>query len=241
MLGFEIMGYGCSTCVENSCVQPLIPPDALVCCGVLAGNRNFEGRILPEIKANYLASPPLVIAYAIAGRIDIDFKTEPIGKDANDKPVFLKDIWPSRQEVQEIEKRHVIPSIFKLVSNRISFGNKEWSHLHVPSRSDNKLLYQWNSESTFIRPPKYLEEMMTLAMSELKGMRCLLKLEDNITCDLISPAGSIVRASPAADYLMDKGLVPRQFQSYGTRRGNSEVSTFHKIALNNCIIEISLR
>ena len=138
--------------------------------------------------------------------------------------MFLKDIWPSRKEVQEIERCLVIPSVFKLVSNRISYGNKEWSNLNVPNSAENSLLYQWNPLSTFIQPPNYLQEMMTRTMSQMKNMRCLLKLEDNVTCDLISPAGSIVRASPAADYLTERGLVPRQFQSYGTRRGNSEVS-----------------
>ena len=118
MLGFEIMGYGCSSCVENSSVLPVLPPDPLVCCGILAGNRNFEGRILPEIKANYLASPPLVIAYALAGRI-CDLTKEPIGADEKGKPIYLRDIWPSRSEVQEVEKNLVIPSVFKLVSNRL--------------------------------------------------------------------------------------------------------------------------
>ena len=126
--------------------------------------------------------------------------------------------------MQEIERCLVIPSVFKLVSNRISYGNKEWSNLNVPNNPENSLLYQWNSLSTFIQPPNYLQEMITRTMSEMKNMRCLLKLEDNVTCDLISPAGSIVRASPAADYLTERGLVPRQFQSYGTRRGNGEVS-----------------
>lgn len=223
MLGFEVVGYGCTSCVENSSCQALIPPDSLVCCSVLAGNRNFEGRIVPEIKANYLASPPLVIAYAIAGKIDVDFTKEPLGYDANEKPIFLKDIWPTRSEVQEVERCQVIPSVFKLVSNRISFGNKEWSALQVPNNPQNSKLYQWNQLSTFIRPPNYLQEMMTDTLNELKSMRCLLKLEGNVTCDLISPAGSIVRTSPAAEYLCQRGLVPRQFHSYGARRGNSEV------------------
>ena len=226
MLGFEIMGYGCSRCVENSTVQPLIPPNALVCCGVLSGNRNFEGRILPEIKANYLASPPLVIAYALAGRIDIDLQNDPIGRDDKDKPVFLRDIWPSRSEVQEVEKNLVIPSVFKLVSNRLRFGNKEWSNLNVPAKSSCQQLFQWSEESTFIRSPSYLHEMVTSQnTSELKKMRCLVKLEDDVTCDLISPAGSIVRSSAAGEYLLEQGLVPRQFQSFGARRGNSEVRT----------------
>ena len=228
MLGFEVMGYGCSSCVENSATQPLIPPDALVCCGVLSGNRNFEGRILPEIKANYLASPPLVIAYALAGRIDIDLQHEPIGQDDQDKPVYLRDIWPSRSEVQEVEKNLVIPSVFKLVSNRLRFGNKEWSNLNVPAQGSCQELFQWSPESTFIRPPSYLKEMMVdnTKTTELKKMRCLLKLEDDVTCDLISPAGSIVRSSAAGEYLLGQGLVPRQFQSFGARRGNSEVISF---------------
>jgi aconitate hydratase len=143
MLGFEVMGYGCSSCVENSASasDPTVSgaSSSLLCCGILAGNRNFEGRILPEIKANYLASPPLVIAYSIAGRIDIDFANEPIGKDSNDKPVFLRDIWPTRDEVQEVERRQVIPSVFKLVGNRVSYGNKEWCGLQVIFKTYNSL------------------------------------------------------------------------------------------------------
>ena len=155
------------------------------------------------------------------GRIDIDFENEPLGIDSKENPIFLKDIWPSRSEVQEIERCQVIPSVFKLVSNRINYGNKEWSNLQVPNKAGNSLLYQWNIDSTFIRPPNYLQDMTEL--SDLKNMRCLLKLGNNVTCDLISPAGSIVRGSSAAEYLTQKGLVPRQFQSFGTRRGNSEV------------------
>lgn len=232
------MGYGCSTCCENACVQPLVPPESLVCCGILAGNRNFQGRLLPEIKANYLASPPLVIAYALAGRIDIDFNQEPLGKDANDKPIFLKDIWPSRDEVQEVEKYQVIPSVFKLVSNRIRYGiNKEWSNLNVPKCLENPLLYQWNPGSTFIRPPLYLTQSIQELQQE--EIRCLLKVGNDISCDMISPAGSIVRGSPAGDYLMDRGLVPRQFQSFGTRRGNSEVmvrGTFSHSKMKNLMV-----
>lgn len=234
--GFEVMGYGCSTCCENACVQPLLPPESLVCCGILAGNRNFQGRLLPEIKANYLASPPLVIAYALAGRIDIDFNQEPLGKDANDKPVFLKDIWPSRSEVHQVEKCQVIPSVFNLVSNRIRYGNKEWSNLNVPTSLENPLLYQWNPGSTFIRPPLYLTQSIQKLADET---RCLLKLGDDVSCDMISPAGSIVRGSPAGDYLTDRGLVPRQFQSFGTRRGNSEVmarGTFSHAKLKNLMV-----
>ena len=161
MLGFEVMGYGCAACVENSRIgnDHMLPDNsALICCGVLSGNRNFEGRVKPEIKANYLASPPLVIAYALAGRIDIDFENEPLGFDSStEKAVFLKDIWPTRDEIQELEKRQVIPAVFKLVSTRLNYGNKEWSTLAIPSAPENAALYQWNPSSTFIRPPSYLQ------------------------------------------------------------------------------------
>lgn len=243
MLGFEIMGYGCSACVENSAQQQgaaaqFTGGGQLVCCGVLAGNRNFEGRLDPGIKANYLASPPLVVAYAIAGRIDVDFQKEPLGYSSDDKPVFLADIWPSRQEVGEVEQRHVIPAVFKLVSNRVSYGNKEWSALPVPQSAVNSHLYHWCPSSTFIQPPSYIQEMMQERQHGLTGMRCLLKLEDNVSSDQISPAGSIVRNSPAADYLSSRGLVPRQFHSYGARRGNSQVmarGTFAHVRLKNVI------
>jgi len=229
MLGFEVVGYGCSTCVNNSRPLPASIVDAisqgkLVCCGVLSGNRNFEGRIQPDIKANYLASPMLVIAYSIAGRIDIDFNAEPLGFDQSDRPVFLRDIWPSREEIQETERRFVIPAIFRQVYSRISYGNKHWSELPSPKGSE---LYPWDERSTFIQQPSYVEEHLASIDSRpeehLKKMRCLVKLGDNVTSDHISPAGSIVRNSPAADYLASQGLVPREYNSYGARRGNCEV------------------
>ncbi len=241
MLGFEVVGYGCSTCVNNSRPLPVPVVDAisrgkLVCCGVLSGNRNFEGRIQSDIKANFLASPMLVIAYAIAGRIDIDFANEPLGFDKDDKPVFLRDVWPSREEIQEVERRFVIPAVFRQVYSRISYGNKHWSQLDVPKSQ----LYPWDTKSTFIQPPAYVSELFATldqpATSGLKNMRCLLKLGDNVTSDHISPAGSIVRNSPAADYLSSLGLVPREYNSYGARRGNCEVmvrGTFAHPRINN--------
>lgn len=250
MLGFEVMGYGCSACVENS-NKPVLAAEtdgplmeairqrSLVCVGVYSGNRNFEGRLNPDIKANYLISPQLVIAYAIAGRIDIDFEREPIGfSNSNNKPVYLSEIWPSQKEVQQVENRFVIPAIFRQVPTRLAFGTKEWSQLEVPKGTEG--LFKWNQSSTYIRSPQYIEDMMSNGpqKANLTQMRCLLKLEDDVSSDFISPAGSIVRNSPAADYLSERGQVARQFNSYGARRGNWEVmarGTFAHPKLKNIL------
>ena len=241
MLGFEVVGYGCSSCVNNSKPLPSAISDAVkhgnvVCCGVLSGNRNFEGRIQSDIKANYLASPMLVIAYAISGRVNIDFETEPVGHSAEGAAIFLKDIWPSRKEIQEKECRDVIPGIFRRVYGRIQYGNEHWSKLPTPETE----LYAWNAKSTFIQSPLYIREIFdkieSPAQSQLLKMRCLIKLGDNVTSDFISPAGSIVRNSPAAEYLNSLGLVPREYNSYGARRGNYEVmmrGSFAHIRLKN--------
>lgn len=242
MLGFEVIGYGCSSCVDNT--KPLPSPivdairqGSLVCCGVMSGNRNFESRVQADIKANYLASPMLVIAYSIAGRVDIDFEREPIGFTTEGKPVYLSEVWPSRQEIQEMENRFVIPAIFRNVVGRISYGNKHWSALET---AESDLHFPWDQSSTYIKPPLYITELADnlpeTPKSWLRGMRCLLKLGDNVTSDHISPAGSIVRNSPAADYLSSLGLAPREYSSYGARRGNCEVmmrGTFGHIRLKN--------
>ncbi|XP_017082760.1 cytoplasmic aconitate hydratase [Drosophila eugracilis] len=238
-LGFNIVGYGCMTCIGNSGpldenVVNTIEKNGLVCCGVLSGNRNFEGRIHPNTRANYLASPLLVIAYAIAGRVDIDFETEPLGVDANGKKVFLRDIWPTRSEIQEVEHKHVIPAMFQEVYSKIQLGSKEWQTLEV---SDGKL-YPWSGVSTYIKRPPFFEGM-TRELPKLKSIekaRCLLLLGDSVTTDHISPAGSIARKSPAARYLSERGLTPRDFNSYGSRRGNDAVmarGTFANIRLVN--------
>ncbi|XP_016924916.4 cytoplasmic aconitate hydratase [Drosophila suzukii] len=238
-LGFDIVGYGCMTCIGNSGpldenVVNTIEKNGLVCCGVLSGNRNFEGRIHPNTRANYLASPLLVIAYAIAGRVDIDFKTEPLGVDANGKEVFLRDIWPTRSEIQEVEHKHVIPAMFQEVYSKIQLGSKDWQTLEV---SDGKL-YPWSGISTYIKRPPFFEGM-TRELPQLKSIekaRCLLLLGDSVTTDHISPAGSIARRSPAARYLSERGLTPRDFNSYGSRRGNDAVmarGTFANIRLVN--------
>ncbi|KAI8046804.1 cytoplasmic aconitate hydratase [Drosophila gunungcola] len=238
-LGFDIVGYGCMTCIGNS--GPLdenmvntIEKNGLVCCGVLSGNRNFEGRIHPNTRANYLASPLLVIAYAIAGRVDIDFEKEPLGVDVNGKDVFLQDIWPTRSEIQDVEQKHVIPAMFQEVYSKIQLGSKDWQTLEV---SDGKL-YPWSGVSTYIKRPPFFDGM-TRELPSLRSIekaRCLLLLGDSVTTDHISPAGSIARKSPAARYLSERGLTPRDFNSYGSRRGNDAVmarGTFANIRLVN--------
>ncbi len=233
MLGFEVVGYGCSACVDNSrpwrvlpALRSAVAQGNLVCCGILSGNRNFEGRLQMDLKANYLASPLLVIAYALAGRVDIDFEREPLGYEAKEgKPVFLADVWPSRAEVREVELRFVVPAIFRQVFARVSYGNKHWSALKPPS--EGEAFFHWDDNSTFIQQPLYVLQQADAINSgpqkSLLGMRCLLKLGDDVPADHISPAGSIVRHSPAADYLSSLGLAPRDFGSYGAHRCNWRV------------------
>ncbi|XP_045541220.1 cytoplasmic aconitate hydratase-like isoform X2 [Papilio machaon] len=238
-LGFNIVGYGCMTCIGNSGpiddnIANTIEKNELVCCGVLSGNRNFEGRIHPNTRANYLASPLLVIAYALAGTVDIDFETQPLGKRADGSPVFLRDIWPTRAEIQQVEDKNVIPSMFKEVYSRIELGSDAWQALDVPRGK----LYGWDINSTYIKKPPFFDAM-TKELPSIRGInnaRCLLLLGDSVTTDHISPAGSIARNSPAARYLANKGLSPREFNSYGSRRGNDAVmsrGTFANIRLVN--------
>ncbi|KAM7364094.1 cytoplasmic aconitate hydratase-like isoform 2-T2 [Cochliomyia hominivorax] len=241
-LGFNIVGYGCMTCIGNSGpldenVVNTIEKNGLVCCGVLSGNRNFEGRIHPNTRANYLASPLLVIAYAIAGRVDIDFETEPLSVDECGHKVFLRDIWPTRTEIQEVENKHVIPAMFQEVYSKIELGSEDWQTLEV---SDGKL-YPWNKESTYIKRPPFFEGMTRELnkISSIQKARCLLYLGDSVTTDHISPAGSIARNSPAARYLSERGLTPKDFNSYGSRRGNDAImarGTFANIRLVNKLI-----
>jgi len=238
-LGFSIVGYGCMTCIGNSgplpeAVAEVIEKNDLVVCGVLSGNRNFEGRIHPLTRANYLASPLLVIAYALAGTVDIDFEKEPIGRTEEGKEVFLRDIWPSRQEIQEMERKTVIPALFQEVYSKIQTGNPAWNNLETSA----SLLYPWESSSTYIQPPPFFNEM-TLVVPEVESIAnaaVLLNVGDSVTTDHISPAGMISRTSPAARYLGGLGLTPREFNSYGSRRGNYNVmarGTFANIRLVN--------
>ncbi|XP_065210458.1 cytoplasmic aconitate hydratase-like [Planococcus citri] len=241
-LGFDIVGFGCMTCIGNSGPLPdsmveTIEKNELVCCGVLSGNRNFEGRIHPNTRANYLASPLLVIAYALAGRVDIDFEKEPIGTNEDGKKIFLKEIWPSRTEIQEVEKNHVLPAMFKDTYSRIEKGSASWQSIEAP----NSQLYPWDPNSTYIKNPPFFENMTRElpGIKSVQNARVLLLLGDSVTTDHISPAGTIARNSPAARYLASRGLTPREFNSYGSRRGNDEImsrGTFANIRLVNKLV-----
>lgn len=241
-LGFGIVGYGCMTCIGNSGpledeVQQAIEQNELVCAGVLSGNRNFEGRIHPNTRANYLASPLLVLAYAIAGRLDIDFDTEPLGYNQQGKPIYLKEIWPSRATIQLTEQNSVLPAMFQDVYSNITVGSESWQKLPAPGT----VLYPWDSTSTYIKDPPFFQGITrTLPpIASIKGSRVLLNLPDSVTTDHISPAGSIARNSPAARYLAARKLTPREFNSYGSRRGNDAVmarGTFANIRLFNKLV-----
>nr|XP_033342162.1 cytoplasmic aconitate hydratase-like [Megalopta genalis] len=238
-LGFDNVGYGCTTCIGNSGPLPdaiveTIEKNGLVCCGVLSGNRNFEGRIHPHTRANYLASPLLVIAYAIVGTVDIDFEKEPLGRRADGSPIYLRDIWPTRTDIQIVEQKNVIPAMFKEVYSKIEQGSSSWANLIAPEN----ILYPWDLQSTYIKSPPYFDELQKELpkMKPIKGAHVLLNLGDSVTTDHISPAGSIARNSAAARYLAGRGLTPKEFNSYGSRRGNDAVmsrGTFANIRLVN--------
>uniref|UniRef100_A0A023GM87 aconitate hydratase n=1 Tax=Amblyomma triste TaxID=251400 RepID=A0A023GM87_AMBTT len=242
-LGFHIVGYGCMTCIGNSGPLPepvveAIEKGDLVAVGILSGNRNFEGRVHPNTRANYLASPLLVVAYAIAGTVDIDLERDPIGQGSDGKPVFLCDIWPSREEIQAVENEHVLPRMFKEVYAKVEIGSRHWQALDAPK----SLLYPWDSNSTYIKCPPFFESMERepRPTQSIEGAYVLLNLGDSVTTDHISPAGSIARNSPAARYLAARGLTPREFNSYGARRGNDDVmarGTFANIRLVNKFLD----
>ena len=240
-LGFNLVGYGCTTCIGNSGPLPdevsaVVREKHLVVCSVLSGNRNFEGRIQQDVRANYLASPPLVVAYAIAGWITRDLTTEPLGEDKAGNPVYLKDIWPTEQELQETMLRAVTAEMFRRSYKDVYAGDERWQGLQVPTGSR----FQWDDTSTYIRKATFLDGMtMTPAPpKDIAGARVLALLGDSVTTDHISPAGSIKADSPAGKYLIEKGVKPSEFNSYGARRGNHEVmmrGTFANIRLRNQI------
>ncbi len=240
-LGFNVVGYGCTTCIGNSGPLPQPVADAivsgdLVASAVLSGNRNFEGRVNPHTKANYLASPPLVVAYAIAGTTDIDLINEPIGKDRDGKAVYLKEIWPSQEEVAQAEKQALTPDLFQNEYGKAVQGDQRWQSI-ASATGD---IYRWDEKSTYIQEPPFLADV-TLNIPELKplhGARVLALLGDSVTTDHISPAGSIAKDSPAGKFLQDHGVPPREFNSYGSRRGNDRVmvrGTFANIRIRNAI------
>jgi aconitate hydratase len=238
-LRFFLVGYGCTTCIGNSGPLPpevsrAIAEDSLVVTSVLSGNRNFEGRVHPEVRANYLASPPLVVAYALAGRIDFDFEAEPLGTDAAGKPVYLRDIWPSQQEVQETIQRSIKPEAFARIYRDVFTGDQEWQRLRVPAGDR----YAWQAGSTYVKHPPYFENMPAVPgpLHDIRDARVLAVRGDSITTDHISPAGSIKADSPAGKYLIAHGVGYADFNSYGARRGNHEVmirGTFANVRLKN--------
>ena len=237
-VGFNLVGYGCTTCIGNSGPLPeeiskTIAADDLVAVSVLSGNRNFEGRINSEVRANYLMSPPLVVAYALAGRIDIDFQKEPIGQGKDGKPVYLKDLWPSQQEVDQA-MRSIESSMFHKTYAEVFQGDERWRGLPVPAGET----YAWDERSTYIKHAPYFQGMKPAPapVGDIQGARVLARLGDSITTDHISPAGNIKKDSPAGKYLIAHGVQPADFNSYGSRRGNHEVmvrGTFANVRLRN--------
>ena len=238
-LGFYTVGYGCTTCIGNS--GPLKPEIAeavqngnIVGCSVLSGNRNFEGRIHPLVRMNYLASPPLVVAYALAGNMDVNLHSDPLGDDAKGNPVYLRDIWPDPKEIQEAIAQNIDSGMFKSSYDSVFAGDKNWNSLDVPGGA----IYSWDADSTYVKNPPYFEGMslQSRPVEDIHGARVLALLGDSVTTDHISPAGNIAVDSPAAEYLQAQGVKPVDFNSYGSRRGNHEVmmrGTFANIRLRN--------
>ncbi|MEM7583815.1 MAG: aconitate hydratase AcnA [Acidobacteriota bacterium] len=241
-LGFHLVGYGCTTCIGNSGPLPAPISEAinsgnLVATSVLSGNRNFEGRISSDVRANYLASPPLVVAYALAGRIDIDIYNEPLGFDEGDEPVFVKDVWPSQIEVYETVHQALHAEMFHSEYADVFTGDEQWRALPTPEGNT----FAWTDESTYVRLPPYFVDMAREpeAPQDLHGARVLALLGDTVTTDHISPAGAIKRDSPAGKYLVERGVAPKDFNSYGSRRGNHEVmmrGTFANVRLRNKLV-----
>ncbi len=239
-LGFNLVGYGCTTCIGNSGPLPAeiseeIRRRSLVVAAALSGNRNFEGRIHSEVRANYLMSPPLVVAFALAGRITIDLETEPLGHDREGRPVFLRDIWPSQQEIQQTLREATGSELYRENYREIFAGDEQWRALQAPAGN----IYSWDEASTYVRRPPFFEDMPRKAPPEvenIRGARALAVFGDSITTDHISPAGTIQVRSPAGEYLVSKTVAPKDFNSYGARRGNHEVmvrGTFANVRIRN--------
>ncbi|MBV9228817.1 MAG: aconitate hydratase AcnA, partial [Chloroflexi bacterium] len=238
-LRFHLVGFGCTTCIGNS--GPLADPVAeavqdndLVVAAVLSGNRNFEGRIHPQVRASFLASPPLVVAYALAGTVDIDLTKDPVGVDANGENVYLRDLWPTQEEVRQVVERSISPEMFKEDYAHVFEGDEHWRAL---SNSTGQL-FEWDPNSTYVQEPPFFQGMSTepAPVKDIHGARVLAMLDDSITTDHISPAGSFSEASPAGRYLKEHGVEKRDFNTYGARRGNHEVmvrGTFGNIRLRN--------
>ena len=238
-LRFHLVGYGCTTCIGNSGPLPepvasAVKDNGLVVAAVLSGNRNFEGRINPLVRANYLASPPLVVAYALAGKMDIDLETEPLGSDKSGQPVYLRDVWPTQKEVMEAINSSIRAEMFRKAYEESLEGDQRWKMIDAPSGE----LFQWDPSSTYVKRPPFFENMSRKAPppNDIRAARALAVLGDSVTTDHISPAGSIAIDSPAGQYLIDHGVAPKDFNSYGARRGNHEVmmrGTFANVRLRN--------
>ena len=241
-LNFHVVGYGCTTCIGNSGpirpeISKVINDNGLVATSVLSGNRNFEGRIHADVRANYLASPPLVVAYALAGTMDIDLNNEPIAKDKDGNNVYLKDIWPSTGEVQEAMNKAVRRDLFSSGYSDVYTGNDTWNNI----QSSGGDIYGWEEKSTYIRKPSFFDGI-TLEVPKIQsveGMKTLAVLGDSVTTDHISPAGAIKADSPAGKWLTERGVEPKDFNTYGSRRGNHEVmirGTFANIRIRNQLV-----
>jgi aconitate hydratase A / 2-methylisocitrate dehydratase len=240
-LGFNLVGYGCTTCIGNSgplpeAISEAVAASDLAVVSVLSGNRNFEGRINPDVKMNYLASPPLVVAYALAGTMDIDLTTEPLGTGSDGRPVFLSDIWPSEAEISAVVRDSVAAEMFTRSYADVFTGDERWAALDVPAGD----VFSWDAESTYVRKPPYFDGMPAepSPVTDIRGARVLAMLGDSVTTDHISPAGAIKADSPAGTYLTEHGVERRDFNSYGSRRGNHEVmirGTFANIRLRNLL------
>jgi aconitate hydratase len=238
-LKFHLVGFGCTTCIGNSGPLPddvseAVTRENLVVAAVLSGNRNFEGRINSQVKANYLASPPLVVAYALAGTVDIDISSDPLGHDQSGQPVYLRDIWPTDQEVRNTVRDSIGRDMFEHEYAQAFDGDKNWKSMPVPSGG----IFRWDDASTYIKKPPYFDRMADpeTSVQDMTGMRVLALLGDSVTTDHISPAGSIPKDSPAGKYLISQGVKPADFNSYGARRGNHEVmvrGTLANIRLRN--------
>jgi aconitate hydratase len=242
-LGFNLVGYGCVTCIGNSGPLPTeisaaINEQDLAVSAVLSGNRNFEGRISPDVRMNYLASPPLVVAYAIAGTMNHDFEKDPLGTDAHGAPVYLKDIWPSSQEIESVVANSITSEMFRKDYASVFEGDHRWKALDTPTGET----FEWDPQSTYVRKPPYFEGMPKnpVPVQDIAGARVLALLGDSVTTDHISPAGNIKADSPAGKYLQSHGVERADFNSYGSRRGNHEVmirGTFANIRLKNLLLE----
>ena len=241
-LGFNIVGYGCTTCIGNSGpldepIENAVREGRLIGCSVLSGNRNFEGRIHPLVRNNFLASPPLVVAYALAGSMNVDLEKDPLGTGTNGEPVYLRDIWPGRHEIQEIIAKSLDSEMFRSSYANVFAGDHNWNSIQVPAGNR----FAWNDDSTYIRNPPYFDGMtrQPAAVNDIQGARVLAMLGDSVTTDHISPAGSIAKDSPAGRYLLSKGVQKSDFNQYGARRGNHEVmmrGTFANIRLRNQLV-----